>query len=63
MKKKLITRILLVLIACTVIATIIAYFVYQGEKPLLAFFIACCGAILVVNFSVTLFLIRKNFKK
>lgn len=62
MKKKLITRILLVLIACTVLATIIAYFIYQGEKPMLAFFIACSGGVLVVNFAFTLFLVRKNFK-
>lgn len=62
MKKKLITRILLVLIACTILATIIAYFIYQGEKPVMAFFIACFGGILVVNFAFTLFLVRKNFK-
>jgi len=62
MKKKLITRILLILIALTILITVILYFVYQHDKPMMAFYLACCGGILVVNFSVTLFLIRKNFK-
>lgn len=61
-KKKLITRILLVLICCTIVASIIAYFIFQREKPLLALFIASCGGILVINFAVSLFLIQKNFK-
>lgn len=62
MKKKLIMRILLVLIGCTIIASTIAYFIYQGEKPMLAFFIACCGGVFVINFSLALFFIYKNFK-
>ncbi len=62
MKKKLLTRILLIIIALIVLATVIVYFVYQGEKPLFATFLACCGGILVLNFSLILFFIRKNFK-
>lgn len=61
-KKKLITRILLVLIGLTIVASVIAYFVFQREKPLLAFFIACCGGVLVLNFGFSLFLVQKNFK-
>lgn len=62
MKKKLITRILLVLIGLTIVASIIAYFIFEREKPLLAFFIACCGGVLVLNFGLSLFLVQKNFK-
>ena len=61
-KKKLITRILFIFIIFTAIATGIVYFVYNKEKPLLAFYLACCGGILVLNFFATLFLVRKNFK-
>lgn len=62
MKKKLITRILLVLIGLTIVVSIIAYFIFEREKPLLAFFIACCGGVLVLNFGLSLFLVQKNFK-
>lgn len=62
MKKKLFTRILLILIGMTIIGTLVAYIALHGEKPIMAFYIVCCGAILVINFLVSLFLVRKNFK-
>lgn len=62
MNKKLITRILLALIVLTIFATVILYFVYQNEKPMMAFYLACSGGLFVINFSITLFFIRKNFK-
>jgi hypothetical protein len=61
-KKKIFTIILLSLIAITIIGTAISYFILNEEKPWIAFFILCCGGLLVVNFLVSLFLIRKNFK-
>jgi len=63
MNKKILTRILIGLILITAIGSIIAYFVIKGEKPWLAFFVACCGGVLVFNFLVSLFLVNKNFKK
>ena len=63
MNKKTLTRVLLGLTAITVVGTAIAYFVIKPEKPWLAFYVACCGGVLVFNFLVSLFLINKNLKK
>ena len=63
MNKKTLTRVLFGLIAITIVATVIAYFVIKPEKPWLAFYVACCGGVLVFNFLISLFLVNKNFKK
>ena len=63
MNKKTLTRILCGLIAVTTLATVIAYFVIKPDKPWMAFYIACCGGVLVFNFLLSLFLVNKNFKK
>ena len=63
MNKKTLTRILLALSALTAVATLIVYFVLQGEKPWMAFYVACCGGVLVFNFLISLLLVNKNFKK
>lgn len=63
MNKKTLTRVLLGLTAITVIATVIAYFVIKPDRPWMAFYIACCGGVLVFNFLISLFLINKNLKK
>ena len=49
--------------ANTLVVTTIAYFSLKGEKPWMAFYMACCGGVLVFNFLLSLFLVNKNFKK
>ena len=61
MNKK--TRVLLGLIAITTVATVIAYFVIKPDRPWMAFYVACCGGVLVFNFLISLFLVNKNLKK
>ena len=63
MNKKTLTRVLIGLIILTAVGFSIAYFVLKGEKPWLAFFVACCGGVLVLNFVISLFFVNKNFKK
>ena len=63
MNKKTLTRVLTGLIILTVIATVITYFVMKPDQPWLAFYVACCGGVLVFNFLISLFLVNKNFKK
>ncbi|MCC8144381.1 MAG: hypothetical protein LUD02_14620 [Tannerellaceae bacterium] len=63
MNKKTLTRIVTGLIIITVVGTVISYFIIKPEKPWMAFYIACCGGVLVFNFLLSLFLINKNFKK
>lgn len=63
MNKKTLTHVLLGLIVITIVATIIAYFVIKVDRPWLAFYVACCGGVLVFNFLVSLFLVNKNLKK
>ncbi|MDR2914136.1 MAG: hypothetical protein LBV74_04800 [Tannerella sp.] len=62
MKKKKTVKILLILIAFIIIAAAIAYFKYEPEKPWLAFYIACCGGVLVVNLIISVIFVSKNFK-
>ncbi|WP_337813574.1 hypothetical protein [Parabacteroides johnsonii] len=63
MNKKTLTRVLFGLIAITIVATVIAYFVIKPNRPWMAFYVACCGGVLVFNFLISLFLVNKNLKK
>ena len=63
MNKKTLTHVLTGLIILTVIATVITYFVMKPDRPWMAFYIACCGGVLVFNFLISLFLVNKNLKK
>ena len=63
MNKKTFTRVLIGLSVITAVATLITYFVMKPEKPWLAFYVACCGGVLVFNFLISLFLVNKNSKK
>ena len=63
MNKKTLTRVLTGLIILTVIAMVITYFVMKPDRPWMAFYIACCGGVLVFNFLISLFLVNKNLKK
>ncbi|WP_075556748.1 hypothetical protein [Parabacteroides timonensis] len=63
MNKKTLTRVLIGLIIVTVIATVITYFVMKPDRPWMAFYMACCGGVLVFNFLISLFLVNKNLKK
>ena len=63
MNNKTLTRVLLGLIAITTVATVIAYFVIKPDRPWMAFYVACCGGVLVFNFLISLFLVNKNLKK
>lgn len=63
MNKKTLTRVFFGLIAITIVATVIAYFVIKPDRPWMAFYVACCGGVLVFNFLISLFLVNKNLKK
>lgn len=63
MNKKTLKRILQGLIIIVLTATIIAYFVIKPDRPWMAFYIACCGGVLIFNFLISLFLVNKNIKK
>jgi hypothetical protein len=62
-RRKIFTCLFAVLAVLAAVASAIAYFVLRDEKPWLAFFVACCGGMLAFNFLVSLFLVRKNFRK
>jgi hypothetical protein len=62
-RKEIITRVLAGLIIVTTLATIITYFVLKSDKPWMAFYFACCGGILDLNFVVSLYLINRNIKE
>jgi hypothetical protein len=61
MKRK-IKWILWILIALIIIIATIVCFIYVTDKPMLAFFIACCAGVLVVNLILSVYLVNKNFK-
>lgn len=63
MNKKTLSRVLIGLSIITAIASVITYFVLKPDRPWMAFYLACCGGVLVFNFLISLFLVNKNLKK
>jgi intracellular septation protein A len=62
MDKKKVLRILLFIAVFILAATVVVYFVYEPVNEWLAFYIVCCGGILVVNLIISVIFINKNFK-
>ena len=63
MNKKIVSRILMALVVITIVMATIAYFALKASRPWMAFYVACCGGVLVFNFLISLFLVSKNLKK
>lgn len=63
MNKKTLSRVLIGLSIITAVASVITYFVLEPDRPWMAFYLACCGGVLVFNFLISLFLVNKNLKK
>jgi hypothetical protein len=61
-KRTILQRIILVIMALIAIAASAFYLILEAEKPWTAFYIACCGGILVINLTVMLILVRRNIK-
>jgi hypothetical protein len=63
-KKQTILRIVYVLMAIVAIASVIAYFILLRDRgEWMAFYVACCGGVLIVNLFFVVIFVRKNFKK
>jgi len=62
-RRKAFITVIVTLIVIIAIASVILYFVIAPDKPWMAFFVACCGGVLVLNLLLSLFLVMKNFKK
>ena len=60
MNKKTFTRVLIGLSVITAVATLITYFVMKPEKPWLAFYVACCGGVLILGGELNDVLIEMN---
>jgi hypothetical protein len=50
------------LMALTVAGCLTAWFAMQRERPWLAFYIACCGGVMLVNLVILLIFVRRNVK-
>jgi hypothetical protein len=61
-KRQSILRVIYGLMAIIAIASAIAYFIIRKDKEWTAFYIACCGGVLVVNLVIVAVFVRKNFK-
>ena len=62
MRRTTVIKILLVIIVLITIATVITYYIYAKEKPWVAFYLACCGGVLVVNLILSIIFVSKNFR-
>jgi len=63
-KRKIILRVLLILIVIIAIGSTIIYFVYESQnKPWKAFYVACCGGILIVNLIISMIFVYKNIRQ
>jgi len=62
-RRKIIMSVLTGLILIIAIATAVLYFQWNKDRPWMAFYVACCGGVLILNLLFSLFLVNKNFKK
>ena len=62
-KRKIILRILSVLIVLIGVASAVAYFVLRPEKEWMAFYVFCCGRVLIVNLTLMMIFATKNIRK
>jgi len=60
--KHTILRVIYVLMALIAVASIIAYFILVKDREWMAFFVACCGGLMIINLIILVFFLRKNFK-
>lgn len=61
-RRKKFIIVIAVLAIIIAIATVVAYFLIKPDKPWMAFFIACCGGVLLCNLLLSFILVMKNFK-
>jgi len=61
-RKQIILRVIFVLMAIIAITSVIAYFVIVKDRELMAFYVACCGGLMIVNLIILAFFVRKNVK-
>jgi len=61
-KRTIILRIIYVLIAVIAIASVISYFILVKDREWFAFYLACCGGVLIVNLIIMIIFVRKNIK-
>ena len=62
-KRTVILRTLAVLIGLIAVATVVIYFVLRSDREWLAFYVACCGGVLVVNLGLMMVFAAKNIRK
>ena len=61
-KRQIILRVIYVLMAIIAITSVITYFVIARDREWLAFYVACCGGLLIVNLIIITVFVRKNLK-
>lgn len=62
-RRKIILWTLSVLIVLVAVGTGIAYFLLKPEKEWTAFYVLCCGGILIVNLVLMMVFAAKNIRK
>ena len=62
MRKKKILWTIGVIIGVIAMTTVAVYLIYKPAKPWFAFFMACCGGVLIANLIISMLFIYKNFK-
>jgi len=57
-------RVLLIVIIVIAIGSTIAYFVYESQnKHWTAFYVVCCGGVLIVNLILSMIFVYKNIRQ
>lgn len=62
-KRTVILRTLAVLMGLITVGTAVAYFVLRPDREWLAFYVTCCGGVLVVNLGLMMVFAAKNIRK
>ncbi|MDR2496425.1 MAG: hypothetical protein LBD21_04790 [Tannerellaceae bacterium] len=61
-RKQLFLRVIICLVLAISIATLVLCAVMYRERPRLALFTGCCGAILDINVVAVWYLVKRNFR-
>jgi hypothetical protein len=61
-KRRILQQVIFTLMALTGAGCLIAWFMMRHDRPWLAFYVACCGGVMLVNLAFLLIFVRKNVK-
>jgi drug/metabolite transporter superfamily protein YnfA len=61
-RRRILQQVIFILMALTGVGCLTVWLVMRHDRPWLAFYVACCGGVMLVNLLLLLIFVRKNVK-